>query len=128
MTNRVSLYGHLGKDPELRVTPAGKKVTNLSVASTEMKKTVWVDVVVWDKLAENCVNFLHKGSSVLVFGRLIQDSFETKEGRKVTLTKVNANSVKFLDKVDKKEVKEEKPQQKMVVDTSSEFSGDDIPF
>jgi single-strand DNA-binding protein len=76
------IAGHLGRDPEMRYTPAGKPVTNFSVASNrqysgsngeQVKETTWFRVSTWDKQAEVCNQFLRKGSPVLVEGRLIPD-------------------------------------------------------
>ena len=117
MSNRVCIHGHLGKKPELRETAAGKKVTNLNVASTEREKTTWVEVAVWDKLAEICVEHLDKGSEVLVFGSLIQSTYE-KEGNKIYTLRVSANTVKFCGKKEKKNNSKAEPQ----------YAQDDIPF
>ena len=77
--NKVILIGRLGKDPEMRFTPAGQQVTNFSVATDRRyttaegeKKivTTWFNIEVWGKLAEVCNQYLHKGNQVGIIGRL----------------------------------------------------------
>jgi len=102
--NKVFLVGRLGQDVELRYTANQKAVGNLSVATSEFKtvdgqkqeSTTWHRIVVWDKTAENCSKYLHKGSKVLVEGRLQTRSWE-KDGAKQFVTKVVASNVQFLD-------------------------------
>jgi len=99
--NRVILTGNLGKDVDLRYTPNGKAVATFSLAVKDnftKDKTHWIDIVVWGKSAENCANFIGKGSSVAVDGRLSTRDYENKEGRKVYVTEVVADSVQFLDR------------------------------
>lgn len=78
----IIVVGNLGKDPEMRFTPAGQAVTNFSLASNRqyndangqpVKETIWFRVSTWGKQAESCNQFLHKGSKVLVEGRLVPD-------------------------------------------------------
>lgn len=80
--NKTIITGNLGRDPEMRYTPSGQPVTNLSVASNRqyttnsgerVKETTWFRVSVWGKQAENANKYLRKGSKVLVEGRLTQD-------------------------------------------------------
>lgn len=103
--NRVILMGNLTRDPELRYTPGGVAVTDLSLAVNEVrgrgddrKETAhFFDVTVWDRMAENCSQYLTKGSPVLVEGRLVQDTWEDREtGKKRSKIKVVANTVQFL--------------------------------
>ena len=99
--NRVVLTGNLGKDVELKYTPNGKAVATFSLAVKDnfvKDKTHWINIVVWGKPAENCSQYIGKGSSVAVDGRLSTRDYENKEGRKVYVTEVVADSVQFLDK------------------------------
>ena len=82
MFQTLILVGNLGKEPEMRYTPSGQPVTTLSVATNRrysdtngqpVKETAWFRVTVWGKQAETCNQFLHKGSKVLVEGRLTPD-------------------------------------------------------
>jgi single-strand DNA-binding protein len=102
--NHVFVSGRLTRDPELRYTPAGKAVCDLNVAVNRFYKdasgaqkedTTFVSVVVWNKRAELCAEYLRKGSGVVVNGRLMQDHYEI-EGRKVTKTRVVADDVQFM--------------------------------
>jgi single-strand DNA-binding protein len=103
--NRVQLIGRLGRDPESRFTPTGKKVAHFSIAVSsrwkgregEMKETTeWVNVEAWERLGETCQEYLQKGSLVYVEGRLKTDKYEEK-GETRYFTKVVAQMVQFLD-------------------------------
>ena len=104
--NRVILVGNLTRDPELRYTPQGTAVTDLRLAvttyrggrGTERKEeTVFIDATVWDRMAENCNEYLSKGRPVLVEGRLVQDTWDDREsGQKRSKIKLVANTVQFL--------------------------------
>jgi single-strand DNA-binding protein len=103
--NRVQLIGRLGKGPEGKYTPTGKKVTHFSVAVSERWKsregetkeyTEWINVEAWGRLGEVCQEYLKKGSLVYVEGRLKTDRYED-EGEIKYFTKVVAQMVQFLD-------------------------------
>jgi single-strand DNA-binding protein len=103
--NRVQLIGRLGKDPEGKFTPSGKKVTHFSLAVSQRWKangeareyTEWVNVEAWGRLGEVCQEYLKKGSLVYVEGRLKTEKYEDK-GETKFFTKVVALSLQFLDK------------------------------
>jgi single-strand DNA-binding protein len=105
--NKVFLMGRLTFDPELRRTPSGTAVTELRMASTRSwsgrdgerrEETLFVDVTVWDRQAENCCQYLRKGSSVHVEGSLRVDTWEDKNtGEKRSKIRVHAERVQFLD-------------------------------
>ncbi len=103
--NRVMLMGNLTKDPELKYIQSGAAVTNLRLAinrnyttksGEERKEVCYVGVVVWQKQAENCAKYLHKGSPVFVEGRLQSRSWETDDGQKRSILEVVADRVQFL--------------------------------
>lgn len=103
--NKVLLIGNLTKDPELRYTPQGTAVANLRLAvnrkfktkTQELKEeTCFVTAVIWDKQAESCNQYLHKGSPVLVEGRLQSRSWEDASGQKRNTIEVRAERVQFL--------------------------------
>jgi single-strand DNA-binding protein len=105
--NRVFLIGNLTRDPELRRAPNGNAVTDLSLATNrkyqsngEMREEVtFVDVTVWDKTAEACVEHLRKGSPIHVEGALKLDQWEDRAtGEKRSKLKVQADRVQFLDR------------------------------
>jgi single-strand DNA-binding protein len=104
--NRVQLIGRLGKDPESKFTPTGKRVAHFSVAISnrwkskegEMKEyTEWVNVETWGRLGEVCQEYLKKGSLVFLEGRLKTDKYEDK-GENKYFTKVVALSMQMLDR------------------------------
>jgi single-strand DNA-binding protein len=104
--NRVQLIGYLGKDPESKFTPTGRKVTQFSVAISnrwrnkdgESKEyTEWVNIEAWGRLGEVCNEYLKKGSLVFVEGRLKTDKFEDK-GENRYFTKVVALAMQMLDR------------------------------
>lgn len=103
--NRVQLIGRLGRDPEARFTPSGKKVAHFSLAVSNRWKsregemnesTEWVNIEAWDRLGEVCQQFLKKGSLVYLEGRLKTDKYE-ENGESRFFTKVVASSIEFLD-------------------------------
>lgn len=104
--NKVILIGNLGGDPEKRFTPGGQAVTTFNIATTErwkdrangqpQERTEWHRIVVWGQQAENCAQYLAKGRSVYVEGRLQTRQWEDKEGHKRTTTEIVAQRVLFL--------------------------------
>jgi single-strand DNA-binding protein len=103
--NKVFLMGNLTRDPELRYIPSGQAVTTLGLAvnnkfgkGEDAKEDVlFIDVTVWAKTAENCAEYLGKGSPVFVEGRLKLETWDDKEtGQKRSKVSVTANSVQFL--------------------------------
>jgi single-strand DNA-binding protein len=105
--NRVQLIGRLGKDPESRTTPTGKKVTQFSLAVSDRWKsaegetkehTEWVNIEAWGRLGEICQQYLHKGKLVFLEGRLRTDKFDDKSGETKYFTKVVALSMQMLDR------------------------------
>ena len=109
--NRVQLIGRLGKDPETRFTPNGKKVAHFSLAVSQRWKTngetkeytEWVNVEAWGRLGEVCQEYLKKGSLIYLEGRLKTDKYEDKGGETKYYTKVVALQMQMLDKKDKEE-------------------------
>lgn len=102
--NRVQLIGNLGKDPESKFTPTGKKVAHFSIAVNNRWKgkdgeskeyTEWVNVEAWGRLGEICQQYLKKGSLVYIEGRLKTDKYEDK-GETKYFTKVVTQFVQFL--------------------------------
>jgi len=105
--NRVQLIGRLGKDPDSRFTPTGKKVVHFSLAVSNRWKsaegeakesTEWVNIEAWGRLGEICAQYLHKGSLVFLEGRLKTDKFDDKSGETKYYTKVVALSMQMLDR------------------------------
>jgi len=103
--NKVILVGNLGRDPELRYIPSGQAVANFTLATNErwrdkdgnnQERTEWHRIVVWGKSAENCAQFLQKGRSVYIEGKLQTQEWEDKDGNKRRTTEVVAQTVQFL--------------------------------
>lgn len=103
--NKVFLIGNLTRDPDVRYTPKGTAVCDLSMAinmtyraqdGTDREEVVYVDVVTWGRQAETCGQYLSKGSPVFVEGRLQLDQWEDKDGQKRSRLRVRAERVQFL--------------------------------
>ncbi len=104
--NKVILVGNLGRDPESKQIQGGI-LCNLSLAVSEkfkgrdgqkQERTEWINIVCFGKLAEICMKYVTKASSVLVEGKLQTRSWEDKDGKKVYRTEVVASKVEFLGK------------------------------
>jgi len=104
--NKVILLGNLTRDPEVRYTPNGIAVASFAIAvnrkykqGDETKEEVsYIDIVVFGKQAESCGQYINKGDSVLIDGRLQQRRWETEEGQKRNKLEVVAQSVNFMPK------------------------------
>ncbi|QPJ63516.1 MAG: single-stranded DNA-binding protein [Candidatus Nitronauta litoralis] len=104
--NKVLLMGNLTRDPELRFTASGAAVASFGLAvnrkyksGDEWKEDVcFVDITVWGRTAENCTEYLNKGSGVFIEGRLNFQSWEAQDGQKRNKLEVVANVVQFLGK------------------------------
>lgn len=103
--NKAILIGNLGKDPELRYTPAGKAVATFTLATTERwtgqdgqknEKTVWHNIVVWGKQAETVKEYLSKGRQVYIEGRIDNRSYDDKEGNKRYVSEIVVQNFRFL--------------------------------
>ena len=102
--NKALLVGRLTRDPELRHTQTGRAVCQISVAINRpfsnqdgQREADFINVVVWDKQAENLAKYVRKGSQVAVEGRIQTRNYDNNEGKKVYGTEVVAQSVQFLD-------------------------------
>jgi single-strand DNA-binding protein len=103
--NKAILIGNLGRDPELRYTQNGQAVVNFTLATSEnwtdrsgerQERTEWHRIVAFAKTAELCAQYLSKGRTVYIEGRIQTRDWEDKEGNKRTTTEINANTVQFL--------------------------------
>lgn len=103
--NKVILIGNVGKDPEVRFTGAGQAVANFTIATNEIwtdktgakqERVEWHRITTWGKLAELCGQYLQKGRSAYVEGRITTREWEDKEGKKQFTTEIVASEVKFL--------------------------------
>ena len=105
MLNKIMLIGNLGKDPEMNYTPSGIALTKFSLAVNRVTKsatgerqeeTDWFNIVAWDKRAETCNTYLHKGSKVYIEGRLTQRKYTDKNGIERWMVEVIANDMEML--------------------------------
>ncbi len=135
--NRVLLIGRLSRDPELRHTNSGMAVCQINVAvgrrtgAGREPETDFINVVVWDKQAENVAKYLAKGRQVAVEGRIQTRSYDNNEGKKTYVTEVVANNVEFLGSASdnsKASSQEENPFDSMPIDEPAGTSLDDDPF
>ena len=147
------IMGHVGTDPEVRYTPSGSAVTNLSVATSEswkdkqsgemQERTEWHRVVFYNKLAEIAGEYVKKGSKVYINGSIRTRKWQDQSGADKYTTEIIANDMQMLDRkgeVDpnavnsyQKPAQQSAPSQKNTgvtqsVETSQAFADDDIPF
>lgn len=142
--NRVFLIGNLTRDPELKYVPGGTAVSNLGLAvnrkyrdqNGELKDiTCFITVVVWGKQAENCSEYLHKGSSIFVEGNLQSRSWENQNGQKRNVIEVRAGRIQFLGKFSSPKVKKEEEEvvfeeesQNNKKEDAASTQDDEVPF
>ncbi len=107
--NKITIVGYLGRDPEIRYTPQGTAVCNVSVATTERRKnvtgeyedhTTWFRVTFWNRQAELANEYLAKGRQVYIEGRLRQEEYTDREGNRRTSLEVTATEMQFLGRRD----------------------------
>ena len=103
--NKAILIGNLGKDPELRYTSSGQAVASFSLATTDrykdkegnwQERTDWHNIVVWGRQGETAKEYLSKGRSAYIEGRIQTRSYDDKEGNKKWITEIVASRVQFL--------------------------------
>jgi single-strand DNA-binding protein len=140
--NKVIIMGRLGQDPELKHTPNGAAVCNMSIATSESwldknsnekkEKTEWHRVVVWGKLAELCNQYLSKGKQAYVEGELQTRSWDDKDGNKRYTTEINARNVVFVgstnDSNNSSSESNNEPAKDYNIATDANFAADSIPF
>jgi len=105
MLNRVILIGRLTRDPELRYTPAGVAVTQFTLAvdrpftsgGSKEREADFINIVTWRQLAETCANYLRKGRLTAVEGRIQVRNYDNNEGKRVYVTEIVADNVRFLE-------------------------------
>ena len=136
--NKVFLIGRLSREPELRHTTSGMAVCQINVAISRRTgagkepETDFINVVVWDKQAENVAKYLAKGRQVAIEGRIQTRSYDNNEGKKTYVTEVVANNVEFLgsasDNTRVSSQSEENPFDSMPIDEPAGTSIDNDPF
>jgi single-strand DNA-binding protein len=135
MLNKIMLIGRLGKDPEMSYTPSGTAVTKFSLATDrrwkdratgeQKKETEWFNIVTWERLAETCNTYLHKGSLVYIEGRMQSHAYTDKDGVQRRVWDVIAAEMHMLDS---KEQTAASPQRVGAREYNDDLGAEDIPF
>src|ERR671931_1850414 len=106
--NKVLLIGNLTRPPELRYTPSGTAVADMRMAVSrnyttqsgeKRDETAFLTVIAWGKTAENCSEYLDKGSQIFVEGRIQTRDWEGKDGQKRSATEIVAERIQFLSRL-----------------------------
>lgn len=149
--NMAVIMGHVGSDPEVRYTPSGSAVTNLSVATSEswkdkqsgenQERTEWHKIVFYNKLAEIAGQYVKKGSKVYINGSIRTRKWQDQSGADKYTTEIIANDMQMLDRKGEIDTSmggmmsqqatkpaPQKPVSNNTVETSQAFEDDDIPF
>ena len=138
MYQKIIIIGNLGRDPEMRYTPSGQAVTNFSVATNrqytasdgqQVKETIWFRVSAWGRQAETCNQYLHRGSRVLVEGRITADPatggpkiWTRQDGTPGSSFEISAGMVRFLS------TKQEDDASQSAAGPTDQPAEDNIPF
>ena len=140
--NQCNFIGNLGRDPEMRYSASGDAIASFSIACTEnwkdkngqkQERTEWVRISAFGKLAEICGEYLKKGSSVFISGRMQTREWDDKEGNKRYTTEIVADTMKMLgarstaSENEQPSVNEAKPNEQKAPAGFDDFE-DDIPF
>ena len=105
LRNNVRLIGRLGKDPEVRNLPSGRKMASFTLATSDnyrngtgerVEETQWHNIVVWGKLADIASDYLKKGNEVALEGKLIHRKYETGNGQVRYITEINVDEILML--------------------------------
>ncbi|MGI8495065.1 MAG: single-stranded DNA-binding protein [Pyrinomonadaceae bacterium] len=103
--NKIIIVGNLGRDPELRYTPQGSAVCNISVATSEKRRdkagdfqdvTTWFRVTLWEKKAETAAKYLTKGTAVYIEGRLRIEEWTDRDGKNRSTLEVHGTDMQFI--------------------------------
>ena len=135
MLNRAILIGRLTRDPEMRYTPNGIATTSFTiacdrpVAQGKEKEADFIPVVTWRQTAEACANYLKKGRLCAVEGRIQVRNYENNEGKRVYVTEVVADNVRFLERGEQQERPADKPSNDPFSDGKPiSIDESDLPF
>jgi len=116
MSNVFSFTGTIGRDAEVRNTPNGQTVLNVTVANNvgfgDRQQTLWVRVALWGRRAEgSLVNYLKKGQQVFISGELSQSEYQAQDGTTRTSLELNANIIDLVGKRNEQSNTQQQPQQ-----------------
>ncbi|MFC1891537.1 single-stranded DNA-binding protein [Thermodesulfobacteriota bacterium] len=137
--NKVIVLGNLGAEPEIRYTPSGTAVANFTLATTEQwkgkdgeknEKTEWHRIVAWARLGEICGEYLHKGSSVYIEGRLQTRAWDDRDGNKRYTTEIVAQNMQMLGSPgsQRKDGQAATQEERYPTEEPVSIPDDDIPF
>jgi single-strand DNA-binding protein len=133
--NKVTLIGHLGKDPEIRYTKSGMAVASFSLATNatwqdqegnQQEKTEWHNIIAWTKLAEICQQWLKKGHQIYLEGRLQTRNWDDNNGVKHYITEIVMNDMIMLG--GKRENANAPATPPAAESTTPSGNPDDLPF
>jgi single-strand DNA-binding protein len=105
LKNKVQLIGNLGNAPEIKIMENGNKLARFSIATSEkyqnakgekVEETTWHNIVAWGKLADIAEKFLHKGTEVIIEGKISNRSYDDKEGNKKYISEVQVSELLLL--------------------------------
>lgn len=139
MVNKIFIIGRLARDPEIRYTQNGSAIANMTVATDEsftgsdgnkVERTEWHRVTVFGKAAENCGNYLGKGSLVHVEGSLATRKWQDKNGQDRYTTEIKAQRVQFLDRREdgKDGGQKRQARQQQTRGSEQDYQNQDVPF
>lgn len=143
MLNNCVLIGRLTKDPELRYTPTGVAVCQFTLAvdnpyKNEEPKADFIPIVAWKQTAEASANYLKKGHKAAIVGRIQTRNYENNEGRRIYVTEIHADNVKFLESRENGQQSQQSGQQTPPPESKPnpfaddgkpiDISDDDLPF
>jgi single-strand DNA-binding protein len=137
MVNKVILVGRLGRDPEMRYTPAGDPVCNFSLATDEVyrdrsgatqRRTEWHRIVAWRKLAEQCAQLLTKGKLIYAEGRLRTRQWDDRDGNKRSTTEIEIFRMRILSPKGEPGLAMEEQAPGPAEETAPEITDEDVPF
>ena len=136
MVNKIFIIGRLARDPEIRYTQNGSAIANMTVATDEsftgsdgnkVERTEWHRVTVFGKAAENCGNYLGKGSLVHVEGSLATRKWQDQNGQDRYTTEIKAQRVQFLDRRDQ-EGGQQRQGRQQTRGSEQDYQDQNVPF
>lgn len=141
--NKAFIMGNLGSDPELATTQSGQSVANFNVATNEQwtdkqgnkqERTEWHRIVVWGRQAEHCKEYLSKGRTVFIEGRIQTRNWEDRDGQKRYTTEVVAQNVQFVGGPGRSQAPADSGSNSLVEPAANDaapppaIADDDVPF
>lgn len=135
--NKAILIGNLGKDPELKYTQSGKAVASFSLATTDrwssqdgqkQEQTIWHNIVCWGRTAELAKEYLAKGRQVYIEGRIVNRSYDDKDGNKKYISEIVVSSLQFLGSRSDSGGGGGMPQPSDMPAPAGDSGDDDLPF